>query len=40
MVALMAFEGWNQDLVLQRIESFLVRMARKAIVDMKRSGLY
>ena len=40
MVALMVFEGWNQDLVLQRIESFLVCMACRAIVDMKRSGLY
>jgi hypothetical protein len=31
VVAFMAFEGWNQDVVLERIESFLVRISRSLL---------
>jgi hypothetical protein len=34
MIALMEFKGWHQEHVLQKIESFLIWIARHAIVDM------
>jgi hypothetical protein len=40
MLGLMGFEGWNQDDVLETIEIFLNRVARRAIVDLHRSGKY
>lgn len=38
MLGLMGFEGWNQDDVLHVIEQFLNRVARRAIVDLHRTG--
>ena len=40
MLGLMGFEGWNQDDVLETIETFLNRVARRAIVDLHQSGKY
>lgn len=40
MVALMAYEGWNQEAVLQKIEGFLSRVARRAVLDMHRTKGY
>ena len=34
----MGFDGWNQDDVLHLIEQFLNRVARRAILDLHRSG--
>jgi hypothetical protein len=40
MVGLMAFEGWNQEPVLDKIDNFLCRVARRAVLDMHRTGDY
>ena len=39
-VALMGFLGWRQDAVLQKVENFLRRIARRAIVDLNRIQEY
>lgn len=36
MVALMGFQGWRQDVVLQKIEDFMKKIARRALVDLWR----
>jgi len=39
-VALMGFEGWHQEEVLLKIEAFLKRILRRAIVDLHRVSEY
>ena len=36
MVALMGFQGWCQDLVLEKVELFLQKVARRALLDLYR----
>lgn len=40
VVALLGFEGWDPEPVLAKIENFLSRIARRALLDMHRSGRY
>lgn len=40
MLALLGMEGWHQDDVLQKVESFLRRIARRALVDLHRIHEY